>query len=126
MRTTKTLTSHPTNMNQLSLSERLLRYLKHHPGEWINGGDLEKLCANAGYKGSTGSRQLRLLAELPEDGNLPLIQREERTNKGTGVKSVWYRWEGKEQNEDTAGRNERWFDQLLCSCQKPKVCTEHR
>ena len=76
----------------LSLSERLLRYLKVKEGQWINGGQMEERAMKAGYKGSTASRELRYLAEWGEDGRRPLIDREEFTNHQMGTRSVSYRW----------------------------------
>lgn len=69
-------------MKTLSLSDRILRYLRNYP-EFHNGGEIERLALSAGFKASNASRRLR---ELHEDG---LIEREER--KGNKVKSVWYR-----------------------------------
>lgn len=40
---------------------RIERYLKGR--DWINGGEIERLAIGVGYKGSTASRVLRLLAE---------------------------------------------------------------
>lgn len=69
-------------MEKISLSERILNYLRKYPVYW-NGGEIERLALTAGYKASNASRRLR---ELHEEG---LIEREERKRKG--VKSVWYR-----------------------------------
>lgn len=79
-------------MNQ-SLRERAYRYLKGRPRTWVNGGDMERLAMDAGYKASTVSRRLRELAEESAlgTGDLPgSIEREERP--GTHSRSVWYRW----------------------------------
>lgn len=68
--------------NRLSLKDRILRYLRSNEGIWVNGGTIERLTLDAGYKASNGSRRCR---ELAEEG---LIQAEEKTINGT--RSVWY------------------------------------
>jgi predicted transcriptional regulator len=82
----------------LSLSERLHRWLELHPDQWINGGEFERLAMDVGYKGSTASRELRLMAEAGQ------IEREERAQNDRGVKSVWYRYSA---DMDYRPRNER-------------------
>lgn len=81
-------------MSNLTLRHRAHRYLKSRQGSWINGGELERLALDAGYKGSTVSRILRLLAEesleptpLPEGGFV-----ERAIKEGARTPSVWYRW----------------------------------
>lgn len=68
-----------------SLRQRIYRYFTNHSGEWINGGEVERLALSVGYKASNASRRLR---ELHEEG---LIEREEKKNPATGIRSVWYR-----------------------------------
>lgn len=68
---------------KISLADRLYRYLSRHQGEWINGGELEKLAITVGYKGSTAGRELRRLSELE------MIKKEERGR----IKSIWYCYE---------------------------------
>lgn len=63
----------------------MLKFLKKG-GTFVNGGEIEKLAMDAGFKASNASRRLR---ELCEEG---LIQREERKNPETGINSVWYRY----------------------------------
>lgn len=46
-----------------SLKQKLIEYLRNNNG-FIHGGELERLSESWGYKGSTGSRILRTLAEL--------------------------------------------------------------
>lgn len=51
---------------ELSLKDRLVRYLKskydvNGDYAWINGGEIERLTLQAGYKSSNGSRRLREL-----------------------------------------------------------------
>lgn len=69
-------------MKELPLRERILKYLRQQ-NTWINGGEIERLAQQAGYKASNASRRLR---ELHEDN---LVEREER--KGARAKTVWYR-----------------------------------
>lgn len=70
-------------MNDLSLRERIISYFTRHNDRQINGGDIERLALNAGYKASNASRRLRELAEER------FLLREER--KGNKVKSVYYK-----------------------------------
>lgn len=80
-------------MRTNTIRERAYTYLKNHPSEWVNGGELERVGMSAGYKGSTVSRELRRLAEesnLHELRRGGYIEREERD--GERVRSVWYRW----------------------------------
>ena len=67
----------------LTLVERIKRYFNQRPTLWINGGDIEELSMQAGYKASNASRRLRELAEEN------FLEREER--KGKRVRSVWYK-----------------------------------
>lgn len=69
-------------MSDLSLKDRLLRFLKRNP-DWINGGELERLAMSVGFKGSTAGRELRWLSEHGH------IEKEER--KGRKIGSIWYR-----------------------------------
>ena len=75
--------NHFTNM-ELSLTDRVKKYLSHRPDTWVNGRDLEELAMQAGFKASNVSRRCR---ELAEEG---LLERELR--QGKRVKSVWYKW----------------------------------
>lgn len=76
----------------LSLSERLYRWLKLHPDQWFNGGELERMALEAGYKARNASRRLRELAEPDRSGNPPRIERTERQGANGGPHTVWYRW----------------------------------
>ena len=69
---------------ELSLSDRVKKYLSHRPDTWVNGRDLEELAMQAGYKASNVSRRCR---EMFNEG---FLEREER--KGKSVRSVWYKW----------------------------------
>lgn len=78
---------------KLSLRERAHKYLKARPKKWINGGEMERLAMDAGYKGSTISRELRRLAEESYDKELDLggfVLRDEKPGERT--RSVWYAW----------------------------------
>jgi DNA-binding transcriptional ArsR family regulator len=66
-----------------TLKSRLLEHL-NKAGCWMNGAVYERKAMDIGYKGSTASRQLRLLAE---EGK---IERKEMRSS-TGKKSVYYR-----------------------------------
>lgn len=71
-------------MLELSLTERVKKYLSNRPDLWVNGRDLEELAMGAGYKASNVSRRCR---ELVEEGYL-----DREIRKGRKVSSVWYRW----------------------------------
>lgn len=60
----------------LSLKEQLIKYVGY---AWVNGGELERLALDRGYKASNGSRRAR---ELAENG---VWERKELDG------SVWYR-----------------------------------
>ena len=75
-------------MKAISLRQRLLKFLENNPTYW-NGGELERLAMENGYKGSTAGRRLR---ELAAD---KLIDGEERTSP-TGVRSIWYCYKQKD------------------------------
>ncbi len=101
------------NMSKISLKERAYKYLKTKQGTWVNGGELERLAMAAGYKGSTVSRELRLLAEESRTGPVEwggYIHREEK--KGKKVRSVWYRFMHEPQPEVMYKTNLEWFEDL--------------
>ena len=66
---------------KLSLSKRILKHLRDN-GIWTNGGKLEKLAQENGYKACSGDRVAR---KLEEDGFL--LKDTKRDASG----SVWYR-----------------------------------
>lgn len=70
-------------MTKKTLRQRLISYLKRNGG-FVNGGELERLALDAGFKASTVSRRAR---ECAEEG---IIERKEE--KG----SVWYRYKSRE------------------------------
>lgn len=65
----KNLLSHVSNMSDLSLKERILRYIEgntaHDPDLWIPKGQLEREAMHAGFLGDNCARRLR---ELHADG----------------------------------------------------------
>ena len=67
-------------MPKLSLKDRLKAYLDKK-GEWTNGGQLEALAMQAGFKASNASRRMR---ELYEDG---LVERQMQ-GKSVAYKSL--------------------------------------
>lgn len=73
---------------EITLVERLERYLKAHPGEYICGGTLQKLAADKGYEPSNCARRLR---ELTNDGILE-VQYIKGQNK---IPVAWYRYKPK-------------------------------
>jgi DNA-binding IclR family transcriptional regulator len=65
-----------------SLKSRILNYLNNQEG-FCNGGTIEKLAEDAGYKASNASRRCR---ELVNEGKL-----QKKISRGQGkVASVWY------------------------------------
>lgn len=68
-----------------SLTNRIADYFKRHPDKYFNGGELERLAFEAGYKASNASRRLR---ELAESGYL---EREIRRTPPSKIASVWYK-----------------------------------
>lgn len=69
-------------LTNMTLRDRILSYLRAK-SEFVNGGELERLALEAGYKASNASRRCR---ELCEDN---LIERKEE--KGRHAKTVWYK-----------------------------------
>lgn len=67
-----------------SLHTIILEHLDER-GDWINGGDIERLAMDHGYKASNASRRMR---EMYED---KLVEREERRADTRNVMTVWYR-----------------------------------
>ena len=52
-------------MTELSLQERLVKYLANHPGEWIAKGTIaDKAREKMGVTGESVGRRLRVLAEV--------------------------------------------------------------
>ena len=70
-----------------SLKDRILKYARNH-GDWINSGEIERLCMNAGYKASNGSRRCREMesGKLSNGKTCPIVLENKEVN---GV--VWYR-----------------------------------
>lgn len=67
-------------VSQTSLKNRIYSYINSR-NYWINGGEIEKLAMETGYKASNASRRLR---ELSEDGVI------DRKIDGS-ARSVWYK-----------------------------------
>ena len=59
------------NMKSTCLKQRILNFLERQemetPGAWINGGEIERLALEAGYKASNASRRCR---ELAKEGHI--------------------------------------------------------
>jgi DNA-binding MarR family transcriptional regulator len=70
-------------LEKKSLHTIILEYLEERGG-WVNGGEIERLAMDHGYKASNASRRLR---EMYED---KLVEREERRAEKRAVKTVWY------------------------------------
>lgn len=66
---------------ELSLVERLIKFMRSNPDTWVPGGELERLALSVGYKASNISRRAR---ELVEDGTL-----ERRENSKGHVEYKW-------------------------------------
>ena len=67
-----------------SLKNRLLNYIRKQEG-FINGGELERLAEQAGYKASNASRRAR---ELSNEG---LLERKVEKSLYSKTASVWYK-----------------------------------
>lgn len=76
-------------MKRESLSNRILTYFKKRRHIWTNGGEIERLAMDNGYKGSTAAREMRHLSEPREDYVVDLLK-EERKNPTTKITSIWY------------------------------------
>ena len=68
-----------------SLVSKIEEYFNNHPDRFYNGGELERLAFENGYKASNCSRRLR---EMAESG---FLAREIRRTSPSKVASVWYR-----------------------------------
>ena len=67
-----------------SLHDIILEFL-HEAGGWVNGGSIERLAMDHGYKASNASRRMR---EMHDD---KLVEREERPGETRRIKTVWYK-----------------------------------
>lgn len=72
----------------ITLRERILRYMRKHAGEWVPGAEIERLTMeNTKHTGSTATRLCRTLAE---EG---ILQRDSRFAAKTGWKKIaWYHY----------------------------------
>ena len=68
-------------MIKIPLKQRILNYLEKR-GDWVNGGEIERLAEGAGYKASNASRRCRELYENDK------IDRDDQRDK---KRTVWYR-----------------------------------
>jgi len=68
-------------MKRDTLWERIIGHMIEAKG-WVNGGEIERLSLELGYKASNGSRRCREMVEEK------ILLREER--KGEHARSVWY------------------------------------
>ena len=66
-----------------SLKNRILAYIRKQKG-YVNGGELERLAEQAGYKASNASRRAR---ELYQEG---LLERKIEKSLYSKIASVWY------------------------------------
>lgn len=71
-------------MKKPSLKERILKYIRNSSG-WVNGGELERLAENNGYKASNASRRCRELE------NKKHLERKIERSSNSKIASVWYR-----------------------------------
>jgi hypothetical protein len=70
-------------MRNESLKERIYHYI-NGSDKFLNGGEIERLAMDAGYKASNASRRCR---ELVTEGKIVRMFRREGNSK---VASVWY------------------------------------
>lgn len=75
-------------MKKLTLVDRIERYM-NRKGEWICGGEIQKLAASIGFEPQNAGRRLR---ELVNDG---ILQVEYRKGQNK-VLVAWYRYVPKE------------------------------
>lgn len=81
----------------MTLTGRIEAYFKNHYDQWINGGELERLAMDHGYKGSTCGRILRDMSEFADS----LLLKEERKNPVTKVTSIFYKLNDKHSRVET-------------------------
>lgn len=74
-------------IDDISLKERIENYLKRK-ADWVNGGEIERLALEAGYKASNASRRCREMESgiLSDGKTCPIV-----LEKKIQGKSVWYR-----------------------------------
>lgn len=76
-----------------SLKHLIFSHLRAQPGVKVNGGDIERLAQENGYKAETGDRRARELAQfgrgLMRDGKPGgYVLSEEKA--GMGIASIWF------------------------------------
>ena len=69
-----------------SLVKIIKEYFKRHPDRFVNGGELERLAFENGFKASNCSRRLR---ELENDG---FLLKEIRRIPPSKTATVWYKY----------------------------------
>lgn len=86
-------------MKEKSLKDRIRLFLKRgwlrDPERWCNGGTIERLAIEAGYKGQTAGRRCREMesGKLSNGKTCPIVLESKLVkNPKTGVESVWYRY----------------------------------
>lgn len=67
-----------------TLKQRIKDYLDKK-ADWVNGGEIERLAQQVGYKASTASRICRELAEIGD------IEHKYQEGTKRKIKTVWYR-----------------------------------
>ena len=74
-------------MKELSLAKRIADYLERQ-NKFVNGGELERLAMEAGYKASNASRRCREMATGKNSAGetIPIILERKEQNG-----NVWYR-----------------------------------
>lgn len=77
-------------MKRQTLKSQILRKFKilyrEKGNPFVNGGAIERFAMEIGFKGSTASRELRLMAE---NG---ILERQEFKNPNTNISSVSYKY----------------------------------
>lgn len=76
-----------------SLSTKLYNYLQEK-GIWINGGELEKLAGEWGFKASNADKRLREMSSNKHKDNdykEPIIDKELRPKQKSKEETIWYK-----------------------------------
>lgn len=100
-----------------SLKERIFRYFRSRPGQWIAGAEIEDLTEkNTNYVASNASRKCR---ELCAEGKL---EREIRPSEtGNRRKIAYYRYTREHEARTASRATQEFFDTHECRC---RACTE--
>lgn len=76
-----------------SLSSKLYNYLQEK-GVWINGGELERLAGEWGFKASNAGKRLREMSSNKHKDNdykEPVLYKESRPKINSKGETIWYR-----------------------------------